>query len=663
MWRNIVSWAVLFFLFVPLVQSGSQLIQARLLGLGGSIWPNYAMIRNVCVVDPSAATEEKAVVSDADMAALDELGLGDDNAKAAEAAPTGPTETQIELAKLATSLTWAQSTYCGIERRLSWITISAIDYIPMTMVVLLLVAGTVSTTRRYHIALRNPENSKEEKFAEYSQILANTIVLVSAAFMYPLQKGVEAQIQVLWIFGMALLAGLNFYNLRNPVFREGEGRQNTKLSNALLCIPLYCWMAIVCGLYFFVLEHHPAGLAIYLQKLTAHATLYIQIGLYVWTGILLRDTSLGRRFFDLLKPWKLPSELLAVIIVVVAALPTAYSGASGIVVLALGATVFTELRRAGATQERALAATAMSGSLGVVLPPCLLVVIVASLNLDVTTDELFYWGWRVFAVSSTLFLIVSWFTRTESWKIKPESGAFGKSWQAFKPFGIYMLVSVAIVLAIVLGLGTHFDEHTAPYILPIAMLALLSIDYKISKREHAVAGSVHTQEEVKLSRTSYDAGSHLGALLLLMGLSACMGGVFERSEVINLFPTHLGSPISAMIILTVALVIIGMLMDPYGAVILVSVTLYPIAKANGIHPLNFWMTALVSFELGYLTPPVALNHLLTKHVVREQLVEDPSLEGKGFFARHEHIIIPIIVLSLTLLVTAFGPILYSYYSA
>ncbi|TGK13989.1 TRAP transporter large permease subunit [Leptospira fletcheri] len=655
MWRKIVSWSVLFFLFVPLIQSGAQLVQARLLGLGGSIWPEYAMIRNVCMAGLATAGDQRAEVSESDSELLEELDMG---SAVKPSSSAGPTETQLELAKLAANLTWTQATYCGIERRLSWITIFATDYIPMTMVVLLLVAGTVSTTRRYHIALRNPENFREEFVTELSQIAANLIVLVSAAYMLPLQKGVEAQIQVLWISGLAFLSFLNLYNLRHPVFAPGKEAVEKKgnLAHILLCIPLYCWMAFVCGLYFFVLEHHPAGLAIYLQKLTAHATLYIQIGLYVWTGILLRDTSLGHRFFDLLNPWKLPSELMAVIIVVVAALPTAYSGASGIVVLALGATIFTELRRAGATQERALAATAMSGSLGVVLPPCLLVVIVASLNLDVTTDELFHWGWRVFAVSSTLFLLVSWFTRKESWKIRPATDAWQQTWKAFKPFSIYMLVSVSIVLIIVLGLGTHFDEHTAPYILPLAMLALLSIDYKLSKSSHPITEPA--REAVKLSRTSYDAGSHLGALLLLMGLSACMGGVFERSEVINLFPTQLGSPISAMVVLTIALVIIGMLMDPYGAVILVSVTLYPIAKANGIHPLNFWMTALVSFELGYLTPPVALNHLLTKHVVRELLVKDTTLEGKGFLGRHEHIVIPIVVLFLTLLVTAFGPILF-----
>ncbi|MBM9579783.1 TRAP transporter large permease subunit [Leptospira sp. 201903070] len=655
--KKIVSWAVLLFLFVPLVQSFGQLVQARMLELGETIWPRYAEIRISCIASEINSVE-KVEVSASDSALLDELNLGSGSSASSpkkENAPAAPVLTPLEL-------TLGQKLYCGTERKLSTITIFAIDYIPMTMVILLLVAGIVSTTRRYHIALKNPENRKEELASEVSQIIANLILTLSAVSMLPFSKGVEAQIQILWIGGLLFLIALNLNNIRNSEFTHlSEDREKSRLSEILLSIPLYCWMALICGIYFTLIEQHPAGLAIYLQKLTAHATLYIQIGLYVWTGILLRDTSLGRRFFDLLKPWKLPAELLAVIVVIAAALPTAYSGASGIVVLALGATIFVELRRAGASQERALAATAMSGSLGVVLPPCLLVVIVASLNLDVTTDELFHWGWRVFGVSTTLFLVVSWFLRKGSWKIQPEANAFGKTWAVFKPFSLYILIAVVIVFVLVFGLNTHFDEHTAPYMLPIAMLALIYWDHKQSQKEHHPASGA--RDVIKISRTSYDTGSHLGALLMLMGLSACMGGVFERSNVINLFPTQLGSPLSAMIILTIVLVIIGMLMDPYGAVILVSVTLYPIAKANGIHPLNFWMTALVSFELGYLTPPVALNHLLTKHVVREYLESEPEIHHASFFSRYERVIVPIIVLFLTLIVTAFGPLLYQSWNS
>lgn len=241
MWRKIVSWSVLFFLFVPLIQSGAQLVQARLLGLGGSIWPEYAMIRNVCMAGLGTAGDKRAEVSESDSALLEELDLGSSGQAPVQ---TGPTETQLELVKLAANLTWTQALYCGVERRLSWITIFATDYIPMTMVVLLLVAGTVSTTRRYHIALRNPENSREEIATEVSQIVANLIVLVSAAFMLPLQKGVEAQIQVLWIVGLAFLSYLNVHNLLHPVFKSGEGRQNSNLTNMLLCIPLYSFVLL-----------------------------------------------------------------------------------------------------------------------------------------------------------------------------------------------------------------------------------------------------------------------------------------------------------------------------------------------------------------------------------------------------------------------------------
>ena len=116
---------------------------------------------------------------------------------------------------------------------------------------------------------------------------------------------------------------------------------------------------------------------------------------------------------------------------------------------------------------------------------------------------------------------------------------------------------------------------------------------------------------------------------------------------------------AAMAVLMVVLVLIGMVMDPYGAVILVSVTLYPIAKANGIHPLNFWMTALVSFELGYLTPPVALNHLLARQVVHDLPEYDPEedLSDQPFWRRHERLVLPICVMVTTLLIVAFGPIL------
>jgi TRAP-type C4-dicarboxylate transport system permease large subunit len=144
---------------------------------------------------------------------------------------------------------------------------------------------------------------------------------------------------------------------------------------------------------------------------------------------------------------------------------------------------------------------------------------------------------------------------------------------------------------------------------------------------------------------------------MLMAGSVGLGGVVERAELMSLVPTDLGSPWMAMSILVVAMVLVGMTMDALGAVVLVSVTIAPLAYNNGIDPVHFWMMVLVAFELGYLTPPVAINHLLARQVIgKEARVEDIPVEG-GWLARNEHLWLPMAVMGTALVLVAFVPLL------
>ena len=97
-------------------------------------------------------------------------------------------------------------------------------------------------------------------------------------------------------------------------------------------------------------------------------------------------------------------------------------------------------------------------------------------------------------------------------------------------------------------------------------------------------------------------------------------------------------------------------MDALGAVVLVSVTVAGVATKAGIDPLHFWMMVLVAFELGYLTPPVALNHLLAKAVIGERATLSRD-DGLSFSAHYQHILLPIAVMGTALLIVAFGPFL------
>jgi TRAP-type C4-dicarboxylate transport system permease large subunit len=148
--------------------------------------------------------------------------------------------------------------------------------------------------------------------------------------------------------------------------------------------------------------------------------------------------------------------------------------------------------------------------------------------------------------------------------------------------------------------------------------------------------------------------------LLLIGCSVSIGGVIERSGMMEMFPHSFDSAWSAMLLLVFILVILGMIMDAFGAVILVSATIATIAYQSGIHPVHFWMVTLVAFELGYLSPPVALNHLLTRQVVGEAEVELALQEGDTFYQRHERIIMPLIVMGIALVIVAFVPLAIGY---
>jgi TRAP-type C4-dicarboxylate transport system permease large subunit len=183
--------------------------------------------------------------------------------------------------------------------------------------------------------------------------------------------------------------------------------------------------------------------------------------------------------------------------------------------------------------------------------------------------------------------------------------------------------------------------------------------------EEAPDHAAHRQPGIERSvrYATNEALGHIGALLSLMMLSLSVGGVIERSEVMSAFPQVFDSHWTAMAFLVVVKVLIGAVMDPFGAVVLVSGTLAPIAAANHIDPVHFWMMVLVAFELGYLFPPVALNQLLTRQVIGEAEVAtaDQEVAHRGLYHRHERWILPLAVMSIALLVVAFGPLLVQDY--
>ena len=517
----------------------------------------------------------------------------------------------------------------------------------------LLLGGLQVTVLRAHIKLRRPITRLEHTVSQGAQLLAHLLLAFSAFANWRVQAGLtiesdNAALPVIWAVGFTLLALINISNILRPPDGTTTGGG---IGRALLCIPLYAFMAIASGAYFLLGEGHTSGQAIYIHKFAQFPTIYLAVALYVWSGMLLERSAIAMRVFDVLRPWGLPPMILGWLVVVLAAIPTAYSGASGIFVIAAGAVIFEELRRAGSSKQDAVMFTAMSGSLGVVLRPCLVVVLIAALNNEVTTDQLFEKGFLVFGLTALIFLVAVILLNKDRYQVRALSEALPESGAAMRTVVPYLLIGGSVLVGYWLLLDTTLNERTAPVILPLMLLAMLAYEFKTGRSRFK--GKIGPN----IMRATSESAEHMGALMFLMCASVCLGGVIERMEVMELVPHSFGSPTITMAVLVVTMVIVGMTMDAMGAVILVSITVAQVAYRNGIDPVHFWMMVLVAFELGYLTPPVSLNHLLARQVIGA----DAELENEnipGFWGRYRHILVPMLVMGIALLIVAFVPLMF-----
>lgn len=674
------SLPVLLLLLSIIIAGNSESIHSQLLKTGGVIWDGYFLLRMDlptpdCNQNPDMESELDILA--AEMAEDDDgLGLFDDDVFDREAARVSLHNARDlcrERHQIAKDnllrVTPAVKAYRAVETNVAKISVLSIKTRRITLLMLVFICAITSTIARHHIAFRPMESVLDHRVSSFVQFLGNSILTFSC---WSFRENVfgsgtvvdHPQIYNLLVVGFMALSFINLYQL---IKIPADAKPGGSPFRAFLSIPLYILMAFSAGNYFILTEGNASGIAIFFSQIFEQSGIFLKIGLYIWIGMLLKQTRLGTLVFDIFKPWHLPPELLAFVAIVVMAVPTAITGASGIIIIALGVVVYDELRRVGARRQLAFAATAMTGSAGVVLRPCLMIVIIAALNKEVVTNQLYSWGVWVFLLSSVVFFIFAFITKKEKLEVRPAKDAIGPCIQACKPLIPYVVIIISVAVIYAMFLNLYLDEFSAPIILPVMILAILAYE-KIYLRAKGVEEEASTLDkrpksfEGAVRAATTEATVHIGALIILMGLSFAVGGVIERSGIFDSLPEVFGSIWITLGFLLVVLVGIGMIMDPFGAIFLVSGTVAHIAYSNGVHPVHFWMIALVAFELGYLSPPVALNHLLTRQVVGEEeaMKAEEEVRGEPFWYRHERILLPLVVMGTTLLIVAIGPILVGY---
>lgn len=665
-------------------------LHGRVLQMGQAIWSDYTALRipsdpPVCEInrDVEQALQQLKAQAQQERLLAEDDGFGADEFNEAAARRSLDATQQAcqlqhqQFSQIEAQRNLAVTLYAGLEKNLGWFVAWIFDSQRILLMLMVLLCSVYASLHGEHIAFAKPRSRLDHGATLTLQLLTNGLLLFSTwRYQFDVaREGLQVQHPALVkvvLCGLALMCVTNVMQLLR-VWRCKADHNPASWSQALLSVPLYAYMGLAAGVYFLWVENHPAGLAIFFSQILEQADVFLKIALYIWVGMLIKNSRVGEAVFAFIHSLHLPTTLMLMAVLACMAYPTAYTGASGVVILAFGAVVYHQLRAAGTRQSLALATTAMSGSVGVILSPCLLVVLIAALNKEVVTDELYDWGRWVFVLTLLVFALVLKLSPVPATNVKtvntpaPRPHA-AMNWslvgQAALPVAGYAAVLVVSLLVYLQVFDVTFDEISAPIILPVAVIAILFYEkYRQGQRSQSASviqpGQFESVPPIasQLGEGLKNAVPHIGALIMLMGLSFAMGGVFSRSGLLELLPAVWSNPWILMAGLVALLIFLGMIMEPFGAIVLVSTAIAPLAYNNGIAPAHFWMMALVAFELGYLTPPIALNHLLTRQVIGDAAIMVPSAE-QTWWQRYEHFLLPIVTMTLVLLLVAFMPLVW-----
>ncbi len=301
------------------------------------------------------------------------------------------------------------------------------------------------------------------------------------------------------------------------------------------------------------------------------------------------------RFFRALSGWMKGGT--AVLVALVCALFTTFTGGSGITIIALGGLVYPILREEGYSEAFSLGLVTAAGSLGLLFPPSL-PVILYSVVANVPADQLYLAGLVPGFVRVVLVAAFGvWVGRragvaSTSFSLREVvSSAWEAKWELMLP--------VLVVGLFASGLASLVEAAAAAAAFAIVV-------------QCAVTRDIHPVRD--LPRVLLKGSVLMGGVLILlasaMGLTSYLVDVQLPMKLLAVVQAHVHSRLVFLLVLNALLLVLGSVLEIYSAIVILAPLVVPLGAAFGVHPVHLGVIFLANLELGFLFPPVGLNLFL-----------------------------------------------------
>jgi C4-dicarboxylate transporter DctM subunit len=351
-----------------------------------------------------------------------------------------------------------------------------------------------------------------------------------------------------------------------------------------------------------------SAVAVEIYRLAGAPTI-LTIPLFTFAGYVLAESKAPVRLLRLSNAFLgwMPGGT-AIVCLFICAFFTAFTGASGVTIIALGGLLYPILIQEGFSERFSLGLITTCGSLGLLFPPSL-PIILYGIIAKVDIDQLFLAG---VLPGIVLMLILGAWSIYNARHIPKKNHKFSMTemkasvWEARWELPLPVFVLGGIYGGFLTA--TEASALSAFYVLVVNVF--FTRDLSLTK---------------DIPKVIVESLTLVGAILLILccalGLTNYLVDEEVPMKILEAMKVFITNKYLFLFVLNLFLLVVGCLMDIFSAIIVVVPLILPIAEQFGVNPLHLAIVFLTNLEIGYITPPVGINLFISSFRFNRPVLE------------------------------------------
>jgi len=375
---------------------------------------------------------------------------------------------------------------------------------------------------------------------------------------------------------------------------------------ALLGTPLFIVISFLALVAFHGVQIDSSAIMVEMYRL-ASAPVLLAIPLFTYSGYVLAESGAPGRIMKLSNSFLsgLPAGL-ALVALVSCAFFTAFTGASGVTIIALGGILYPILLEDGYGKRFSLGLMTSSGSLGLLFPPSLPLILFGLVS-KARVDQLFLAG---LLPGVLMILIVALYSGMQ--KKERRIGTVVsrvERWTALKESAWELPLPLIILVGIYGGFATVTETAAISAFYVTVIEVFIKKDIGLFK---------------DIPRIMRESMILVGGILIILGMAMGLTNYLIDAEIpmkiLAFMKGYIHDKITFLILLNIFLLIVGCMMDIFSAIMVVVPLIVPIAASFDINLVHLGIIFLTNLEIGYSTPPIGINLFIASSRLGEPVV-------------------------------------------